>query len=372
MLPFLKAFRKQLDAIENVSTDFRPPLYFFHTGNYAINRILSGDYFRGIPQGRISLLAGPSDTGKSFLVCNFMANAQKDGAFVLAIDSEHALDPDFLKRINVDQSPDKFLGLEVITVQDIVQVTSNFIKDYEKEYGKYNPAAPKVLIIIDSLDMLLTETEAAHFEKGEQKGDQGQRAKQIKAFLRTLVSKIKALNISVVATHQVYPADVLEGEGRWKLNNAIRYSCSQIAVTTKLKLKEGPEQIGIRMCVETFKSRFAKPGTWTEVTVPYATGMSPYSGLVELLKADNVIQEPSKGWLSVQFPDEPLKKFQKGEINDELAAKLLTHPVIADSAKRFEDALRQPEPELEIKESKLLKQNDFDSDDIGVLSHLKD
>src|ERR1017187_2619363 len=101
MLPFLKTFRKQLDAIENVSTDFRPPLYFFNTGNYAINRILSGDYFRGIPQGRISLLAGPSDTGKSFLVCNFMTNAQKDGAFVLAIDSEHALDPEYLKRINV-------------------------------------------------------------------------------------------------------------------------------------------------------------------------------------------------------------------------------------------------------------------------------
>jgi RecA/RadA recombinase len=350
-LPFLKRYKNQLAKIENVSTDFRPPLYFLQSGNYAINRVLSGDYHRCIPQGRITLIAGPSDAGKSYVVCNIMANAQKiDDAFVLAIDSEHALDPDYLKRVDVNTSPERFLGVEVITISDIIQVTSSFISSYEKEYGKYNPAAPKVLIIIDSLDMLMTESEANHFEKGEQAGDQGQRAKQLKAFLRTLVSKIKALNISVVATHQVYPADVKQGEGVWKINNAIRYSCSQIGIITKLKLKEGSEQVGIRMYVETFKSRFAKPGTWTEIMVPYDTGMSPYSGLIELLKADGVIQEPSVGWMSATFPNlaggaDEFIKFQKSGVNDELASKLLAHPKLKAAASQFEDSLRQPEQE---------------------------
>lgn len=349
-IPFLTKFRKELSKLENVSTDFRPPAHWYNTGNLAVNKIMSGDYYRGIPQGRVSILAGPSGAGKSFLLGNIIKAAQEDGAFIFALDSENALDTDWLQRIGVSVDPEKFLGVSVVTIADVVSSVSEFIKMYEKEYGKYNLDAPKVVICLDSLDMLLTETEEAHFNAGVQKGDQGQRAKQMKAFLRTTVARIKALNIAFIGTHQVYPADVLAGEGKWAINNAIRYSASQIILITKLKLKEDGVVSGIRMSCETFKSRFAKLGSKVEVLVPYDTGMNPYSGLIDLLEADKVIVK-SGAWLNCTFPGEKPFSFQSTKMDKTLVDRLLSHPFIAAQSKQFEDKLREPETPEELGEA---------------------
>lgn len=354
-LPFLKNFKKTLADLENVSTDFRPPSHWYPSGNYAVNKILSGNYFKAIPQGRITIIAGPSDTGKSFLLSNFMCSAQKDGTFILAIDTENALDFDYLNKIGVNTSEENFLGVSVVTIQDAVSVVSGFIKQYQKEYGKYNDKAPKVLIALDSLDMLLTETENDNFDKGVSTGDQGQRAKQMKAFLRTVVSRIKALNISFVGTHQVYPGDPLKGEGLWAINNAIRYSASQIILVTKLKLKEDNEIIGIRMKVETFKSRFAKLGSNTTVMVPYSTGMNPYSGLLELLEKDGIVAQSGAWWKTVEEGDVKPISFQATKLTEELVQKLLSHPKVKQMETQFEDVLRTPDPEeLEPEDDKVL------------------
>lgn len=349
-LPFLTKFKKELAKLENVSTDFRPPTHWYSTGNLAVNKIMSGDYYRGIPQGRVSILAGPSGAGKSFLLGNIIKAAQEDGAFIMALDSENALDTDWLKKIGVDVDPEKFLGVSVVTIADVVSAVSDFIKMYEKEYGKYNNEAPKVVICLDSLDMLLTESEEAHFNAGVQKGDQGQRAKQMKAFLRTTVARIKALNIAFLGTHQVYPADVLAGEGKWAINNAIRYSASQIVLITKLKLKEDGEVSGIRMYCETFKSRFAKLGSKVEVLVPYETGMNPYSGLIDLLEADKVVVK-SGAWLNCTFPGEKPFSFQSTKLDKALVDRLLSHPLIKAQSKEFEDKLRTPETPEELGEA---------------------
>ena len=343
MLPFLTKYKKEISKLENVSTDFRPPTHWYNTGNLAVNNILSGDYFRGIPQSRVSILAGPSGAGKSFLLGNIIKGAQSDGAFILAIDSENAIDTDWLQRIGVNVDPEKFLGISVVTISDVVSTVSDFIKMYESSYGKYNPEAPKVLIALDSLDMLLTDSEESNFNSGVQKGDQGQRAKQMKAFLRTTVARIKALNITFIGTHQVYPADPLAGEGKWAINNAIRYSASQIALITKLKLKEDGEVSGIRMSVETFKSRFAKLGSKVEVMVPYETGMNPYSGLLDLLEKDTVVSK-NGAWYSCNLPDSPEPiKFQSTKLDKELVDKLLSHPIIKKNSILFEDNLRTPD-----------------------------
>jgi len=60
MLPFLKKFRKEIQKLENVSTEFSPPNIWYSTGNYALNRVLSGSYFKAIPQGRLTAFVGPS------------------------------------------------------------------------------------------------------------------------------------------------------------------------------------------------------------------------------------------------------------------------------------------------------------------------
>ena len=60
MLPFLKKFKNAVSKLENVSTDFSPPDLWYSTGCYALNRVLSGSYFKAIPNGRITAMVGPS------------------------------------------------------------------------------------------------------------------------------------------------------------------------------------------------------------------------------------------------------------------------------------------------------------------------
>lgn len=106
-------------------------------------------------------------------------------------------------------------NLQVLGVTIDRSLHTGIFKGYKDENGE-GEDAPQVLILIDSLDMLMTETEVEHFDKGVTKGDQGQKNKQLKAMLRSFVQAIKHLNVSMICTSQVYKnQDILNGEGVW-------------------------------------------------------------------------------------------------------------------------------------------------------------
>lgn len=281
---FIKTFDKELAAIKGIGTSSLPPRYWYSTGNYCLNRIISGSFTKGIPQGRITNLAGSSGAGKSFLAANIVRAAQQAGAYCLVIDSENALDDEFMTKIGVNVH-EGYKYVDVSTIPQVTKVVSTFLAGYQKVIGEAVDA-PQVFILIDSLDMLLTETELDHYNKGVTKGDQGQRNKQLKAMLRTFVQDIKQLNVAMVCTSQVYKnQDITNGEGIWIVSEAIRYAASQIVMLSKLKLKDGGEigakVIGIRMKCEGYKTRFTAPFSVVTIEVPYETGMNPYSGLLE-------------------------------------------------------------------------------------------
>lgn len=259
-----------------------PPRYWFSTGNYVLNKIGSGSFHKGIPQGRITGLAGPSGAGKSFVAANVIKTAQEEGAYVVVLDSEHALDDNFVSAVGADPDHEDYKYYDIDTIAQAKKIVSSFCTAYNKEY-KSDPDGPKIMIMIDSLDMLETETEAENSQKGITKGDQGQRNKQLKAMLRSFVHLIKHSNISVVVTCQVYEnQDVLNGEGRWIVSGAIKFAMSTIFMLTKLKLKETGkrEVLGIRMKCEGYKTRFSKPYQMVTIEVPYEEGMDPYNGLL--------------------------------------------------------------------------------------------
>jgi RecA/RadA recombinase len=335
-LGFLKDFKKKVATMTNVSTTFCPPKKWFSTGNYAINRVLSGSYIRGYPAGRLTAFAGPSASGKSFLTCNAIREAQKEGAFILVLDSENALDPVFMKKIGVDIDPSKLMYVQVVTIQDCTAVLSNFLKGYEKEYGRYNKDAPDVVIVLDSLGNLLTDGEDEKFEKGVQTGDQGQSAKLKKHMLRTLVSRFARLDVPMIFTDQVYPQDVMLGDGPWAITNGVKYSTSQIALITKLNLKDNDKEfIGIKMRVESYKSRFAKPKTKTEIEVPYTTGMSAYSGMFDLMEMDGILTKVGFSW-TTEVNGEQIK-FMEKNVTQEIVDKILQHPIVRKMEADFEE-----------------------------------
>jgi RecA/RadA recombinase len=344
MLPFLEKFKKEVNKRENVGVGLRPITHWLSTGNYALNRGLSGDYLKGVPLGRITLFAGPSGTGKSFIVCNIALQAQKQGYHVLFIDTENAVDVDYLRKIGVSIEPDALTYLSVTTIEDMNGVLSEFFVNYQKTYGKDNDEAPKTLIILDSLAMLSSETEMANYDKGVIKGDQGQLAKRRKAMLRLAIGKLTRLPIQMLVTDHVYPQDIMLGDGAWAITNSTKFSSSIIGIITRLKLKAETEVIGVRMRFETYKSRFAKIGTKVELEVPYSSGMASTSGLLEMLEHDGVIKKGTQAgeklnWVA-DINGEHIS-FREKDFNDEIALKLLKHPNCAPM-------LARDEPEIDL------------------------
>lgn len=337
-LKFIDKFKKEISKIENVSAEFRAPTFWYSTGNYALNKVLSGSYFKAIPQGRITSLCGPSGAGKSFISCNVIREAQKTGAYVLVLDSENALDPTYMEKVGIDTKSDNLTYVQVVTIQDVTAVLSEFLGQYEDEYGRWNVDAPRVLILLDSLGNLLTTSEEEKFKNGVQTGDQGAAAKTKKHLLRTLTSRLDRCNATFVMTDQVYPQDPKMGDGAWAITNGVKYSASQIALVTRLKLKEGTEITGIRMRVEAYKSRFVKLGTKIELEVPYATGLGPVTGLVDKLVDDGIIVD-KRGWYNVLGLEgiDPAKSYRLTEIETEefMLNLLQNHPMIRASEKEF-------------------------------------
>lgn len=324
-MKFIKDFEKSIEDVDGIGSSSEPPRYWYSTGNYVLNKIISGNFSKGIPQGRITNFAGPSGAGKSFITANCIKNAQEAGAFVLVIDSENALDDVFMTAIGVDIE-NNYMYKSVTTVPQVTKVASSFLQGYKKEYGT-DRDAPQVLIAIDSLDMLLTESELEHFESGNQKGDQGQRNKQLKQMLRTFVQGIKNINATIITTSQVYKnQDVKNGEGLWMFSDAVKYSASQIVLLTKLKLRDtGSKERdveGIRMKCEGYKTRFTKPFQAVTIEVPYSTGMDPYSGLVETAVELGVIEKrgsrygfvgKDESWFSKDIADHAQTILQEAE-----------------------------------------------------------
>lgn len=344
--PFLKKFKKEIAKLENVSTDFSPPDMWYSTGCYALNRVLSGSYFKAIPNGRLTAFVGPSAAGKSFVVCNIIREAQQKGSIVVVLDSENALDPKFMARVGININDEMLTYAQVVTIQDVTKVLSEFFTGYEKEYGKFNKTAPKVMIVLDSLGNCLTDAENEKFDKGVQTGDQGQSAKNKKHMLRTLVSRLPRCNAAFVFTDQVYPQDVMLGDGQWAVTNGVKYSASGIGLLTKLKLKEGTEIKGIRMRMEAYKSRFVQPGTKIEVEIPFDTGLSTTAGLltngkdVGIWEADGIVTKEGYSYVADIVVDGVLTqiKFKEATLTAELALKILqTNPKIQEIEKAFEE-----------------------------------
>jgi recombination protein RecA len=304
---FLGEFKKDLQKSKIDIGSPEPPRYWIPTGNHVLNKIISGSFLRGIPQGRVVSFVGPSGSGKSFLTCNVIREALQKDVYVVVLDSEHALDEEFVRKIGINPKSDSYMYVEVDTIAQTRKIISTLIEKYNGEYGR-DSSAPKLLIVLDSLDMLLTDAEEENFKKGETRGDMGSRNKQQKALLRELVHATKHLNISIVITGQVYRnQDILSGEGIWKINDAIQYALSLIVRMTKLKLKgEGREAAGIRMICEGYKTRFTKPFQTVTIEVPYYTGMDQYNGLLDVAAEMGVVNRTG-GWYTLEGVNKKLR-----------------------------------------------------------------
>jgi recombination protein RecA len=298
--PFdVSKFRKSITkSVPGLSTGFRDPDTWISTGNYTLNKLLSGDFRKGVPLGKVSVFAGESGAGKSFICSgNLVREAQKQDIFVVLIDTENALDEAWLHALDVDTSEEKLLKLNVAMIDDVAKLINEFMKDYKSQYAdKEDKDRPKVLFVIDSLGMMLTPTDINQFEKGDLKGDLGRKPKALTALVRNCVNMFGDYNVGLVATNHTYASqDMFDPDDKISGGQGFIYASSIVVAMRKLKLKvdadgnKTSEVHGIRAACKVMKTRYAKPFESVQVEIPYETGMSPYSGLVDLAEGKGIL-----------------------------------------------------------------------------------
>ena len=316
--PFdVSKFRKEITkSIEGLSIGFNDPTDWVSTGNYALNYLISGNFNKGVPLGKVTVFAGESGSGKSYICSgNLVRHAQEQGIFVVLVDSENALDEVWLHNLGVDTSEEKLLKLNMAMIDDVAKTISKFMADY-----KTLPSddKPKVLFIIDSLGMLLTPTDVNQFDAGDMKGDMGRKPKALTALVRNCVNMFGNHNVGLVATNHTYASqDMFDPDDKISGGQGFVYASSIVVAMKKLKLKEDDdgnkisEVRGIRSACKIMKTRYAKPFESVQVKIPYETGMNPYSGLLDLFEKQLLTKEGNR--LSYTTDDgEILKFFRKG------------------------------------------------------------
>ena len=322
--PFdVSKFRKSITkSIDGISIGFNDPTDWISTNNYALNYLISGDFNKGIPMGKVTVFAGESGAGKSFICSgNLVKNAQEQGIYVILIDTENALDEAWLHALGVDTSDEKLLKLNMAMIDDVAKMITEFVKEYKTlpELER-----PKVLIVLDSLGMLLTPTDVNQFEAGDLKGDMGRKPKALTALVRNCVNMFGSLNIGLVCTNHTYASqDMFDPDDKISGGQGFIYASSIVVAMRKLKLKEDEdgnkisEVKGIRAACKIMKTRYAKPFESVQVKIPYETGMNPYSGLVDMFEAKGLLKKEGNSLVYTLADGVIIKQFRKAwERND--------------------------------------------------------
>jgi len=337
-------FRNSLTkSITGMSAGFNDPTDWISTGNYALNYLISGDFHKGVPLGKVSMLAGSSGAGKSFLSSgSIVKHAQQKGIFVVLIDSENALDESWLQALDVNTGEDKLLKLNMAMIDDVAKTISSFMKEY-REMSEED--RPKVLFVIDSLGMLMTPTEVNQFDSGDMKGDMGRKAKALKALVTNCVNMFGSHNIGLVATNHTYASqDMFDPDDKISGGSGFVYASSIVIAMKKLNLKEDEDGNktskvhGIRAACKVMKTRYAKPFESIQLKIPYDSGLNPYSGLADLFEDKGLLTKSGNRLMYTTKSGEELKYFRKAWDKNEdgcldiVMAELQSHAAIKEES----------------------------------------
>jgi len=257
---------------------------FVDTGSYAFNALLSGSLYGGIPDNKITAIAGESATGKTFFALGIVQKFLSDNPTgnVLYFDTEAAITREMFEERGIDSS--RVALMPVTTVEEFrrqaITIVDSFI---ELPRDQKRP----VFIVLDSLGMLSTEKEITDTADGKNVRDMT-RAQVIKSTFRVLTLKLGQAGIPMLMTNHTY--DVIGSMFPQKEmggGSGLKYSASTIIYLSKKKVKEGTEVIGNIIHCKLYKSRLTKENSMVDVMLSYREGLNPYYGLLDIaLKYD--------------------------------------------------------------------------------------
>lgn len=265
---------------------------FISTGIYSFDALISTKVIGGgIPSNRITVLAGESGVGKSFICYNIAREAQKKGYMVIYIDTEFAIQKDDLTSFGIDVE-NNFKLIRSNVIEDLkIMLTKTFkkLRDAKMEGREI----PKIIYFLDSVGQLASRKEIDDALDGKTKQDMT-RAKTLNSLWRIINSDLGYLNIPFVCTNHTYMSNDLFPKQIMKGGQGLYYSASTILFLTKKKLKGDTDELdlnqsGITITAKSVKNRMAKPKKMY-FDLSFSEGANYYSGLQFFLTEDNFEQ----------------------------------------------------------------------------------
>ena len=295
---------------------------FIDTGSYSFNALLSGSIYGGLPNNRITAIAGEAATGKTFFalgICKNFLDASPD-AGIIHFESENAISKSLIESRGVDSK--RVVVYPVATVQEFrtqaVQIIDKYLAQPEE---KRQP----IMFVLDSLGMLSTTKEMEDTAAGKETRDMT-RSQIVKSAFRVLTLKLGKANIPMIMTNHTY--DVIGSMFPQKEmggGSGLKYAASSIVYLGKKKEKEGTEVVGNIIHCKNYKSRITKENAMIDVRLTYTKGLDKHYGLLELAEEAGVFKKVSTRYelpsgaklYGKQILNEPEKHFTK-EVLDKI------------------------------------------------------
>ncbi|MFH1029995.1 MAG: recombinase RecA [bacterium] len=267
----------------------------------------------GVPRGRIIEIYGPEASGKTTLAQHVVAEVQKMGGIAAFVDAEHALDPDYAKKIGVNI--DNLLISQPDTGEQALEIVETLVRS-------------------NGVDVIVVDSVAALTPKAEIEGDMGDshmglQARLMSQALRKLTGVISKTNTVVIFINQtrmkigVYFGNPETTTG----GTALKFYCSvRIEVRRSAQIKQGEKIIGNRVKVKIVKNKVAAPFQTTEFDIMYNEGISLSGDMIDTGVLHGVVKKSGN---SYSFGDEKLG------VGREVAKKYLReNPKVMDEIRK--------------------------------------